>query len=604
MNVNPTDSAQTLVQAKQKEEIESLKLENEKLILEVRDAQRPYLLRNARLLTTLIVTLGILVGLAVAIQKDYLGIIMSGGDLALKEASLRKRQADTAKTDAEKARANAKVQEELAAALTKHAQTQIVIERKQVDSAMRAVEIAQDDLRRANREMFQESGFPEYVYKQQAQLSAFGIETGLLYNYGWVTTSGLRSLSCPVRDDDGLRSIPRSVQELAITVGGTPVDLSSLQNIQGLRRLVIHGYASGAPFSLGALAKATSLEDLTLDLFSGKLSGIGALQSLPRLRRLSITTTHVDEIPIAVMQRLSALRLIFNRESPLKQKEYIQIAKSTNLKTLAVYSQTTSSDLQTLLAAPNLTELTYRAMLPVAIGRTEIFPQILKLQTSIDTSTQFTLIANMFPNLRSLALFLNGQYASSYLQELVDTISKGYPDLQSLSIQGPPGSVQPENIEFPAFSRLESLRLSLPPSPLRAGAVTFGMGGLEKLHTLNIDEPNLKRDEMAHLGSLTTLVLNNVSDVSSISRISELRNLRTLGLAFSELNEDRVSRYDDKISVMLNEVLNSLSLKKLLLGYALEHHVGNLPSSIEALYIYLRGPVINDPFDVEAITYF
>jgi WD40 repeat protein len=132
------DERRRLEALKLEREVENLALVKEKLDAELADAKRPYILRNSQLITTIIATLGAVIALGIALNKDYFGMLRTEATNAKRDADEEQRKADDER---------AKAQEEKRRALDEQAKAQ-----QEIQNAQAAEHAARERADRARRE--------------------------------------------------------------------------------------------------------------------------------------------------------------------------------------------------------------------------------------------------------------------------------------------------------------------------------------------------------------------------------------------------------------------------------------------------------------------
>jgi WD40 repeat protein len=135
-------SSASLEDEKRKREIEKIELEKDKLREEIRELKRPYLFRNAQLLTAAIASIGAVITLSIALQKDYFGMLV---DQARREKVI----ADDAKKDADSQKNKADSEMRSANSLETEALEKIRQTDRQIADARQRVTTANEEADRA-----------------------------------------------------------------------------------------------------------------------------------------------------------------------------------------------------------------------------------------------------------------------------------------------------------------------------------------------------------------------------------------------------------------------------------------------------------------------
>ena len=108
-SVQGSESAADLANCKLKREVEKLDREIRRLDLDFAEARRPYIMRNPQALTAAIATLGAVIGISVAIYKDYYGYLRDQAKFASDQATVNLDKARTAQDKATAAQAAADI---------------------------------------------------------------------------------------------------------------------------------------------------------------------------------------------------------------------------------------------------------------------------------------------------------------------------------------------------------------------------------------------------------------------------------------------------------------------------------------------------------------
>jgi hypothetical protein len=547
------------------------------------------------------------VGLYVTTAKDYREMRLRAGEQTLKDASLQKEESDRMLAEAESAKKEAQEQQSRANTYTQAARKQITAESELISSAERDTNLAEGDLKKSNAELFKSSYLPEYVYSQQAQIAALATDAGRpMTDYEWLSGSSLKRLSLILVDDgDTLGSIPDSVRELAVTTQRSRLDLRLLRNPKGLTRLLIKNFRFNGPFELLGLSSVLNLKELSIDSYATQLKGLDNLARLPNLTRLSLTATSLDSLSPAILNRLTTLRLWYDRNvRPLGDTDYQLIGASRTLRELIISSQLDSAQLRTILHAPSLESLFVRGSIPAMTDRSDVFPGITTIQTNIKSTSQLIPISVAFPNVKDLSFFLEGSWSTPDIASLIAQIHNRYSHLQSLSIHSKVHLGPSTMIEVPPFADLTRLRLSFPLAGLagQESTIKFGLKELVKMHrltTLIVDGPIVRPEELPNFDALNTLILNNVDDSGLIRKVGTLSNISTFGIDVSQL---AIYRTED-IDSSLQRAVSSLSIKTLILGFGAETQLKQLPPSVNELYLGGRGQLSDRPFEGDFVEY-
>lgn len=303
----------SLEHLKLQSEIEKLELEKKKLRADLVDLKRPYIMRNSQLLTAVIATVGAVIGLGIALEKDYFKMLLDEAHFEQEKADDEENKATADESEAagkmqlaqqnsvkaEQLRQTAERREQEAAARIKNADREIWEAEKRAAEAV------------ANRDKLLLRGWsiPDFVYDQQAQLTTLFLfpKEQAVPSLSWLTAP-LTQLRVGIANstEKVLSEIPQTVSVLDITVNSDvgSVDLSNLRSPGTVTDLTVrvNDVALGYPYkvsvlTISGLKQLRNLRFLTVLAHPDiPLKGLEDALDLPKLQRATLAVYGLSDV--------------------------------------------------------------------------------------------------------------------------------------------------------------------------------------------------------------------------------------------------------------------------------------------------------------------